>query len=54
MGFEVVGVVLVCFFIGQWIDTHWQLNGIASAAGPFVGIGLWIFHLLMVQKKLEG
>ena len=53
LGFELVAIVIICFFFGQYLDQKWQSPGLISAILPFVGLGGWVVHVLMIQKQLQ-
>lgn len=52
MGFELVVAVLACFYLGQWVDVKYQLNGLGAALGAFLGLLGWVIHLLGVARLL--
>lgn len=50
MGFELVGIILSCLYIGKLIDEKYQLNGIALAAVSLLGLAGWLFHLIKLTQ----
>lgn len=52
MGVECVGVIVVCLYIGRWIDTKLGWGGLGAALGAFIGLIGWVSHLLIVTQQL--
>ena len=51
MAFELATLVVTFLYIGRWIDGKYGLNGIGVAAGAFLGLGLWVTHLVVVMNQ---
>lgn len=50
MGFECVGAVLACMYVGGWLDQKYDWGGYGSAIGAMVGLVAWVIHLLQVAS----
>jgi hypothetical protein len=53
LGFEFAGLVVTFLFLGQWLDQKYQWQGLGIAAGAFLGIAIWILHLVLVMRAVE-
>ena len=56
LAFELAGLVVAFLFLGQWFDNKYSLGGFGIAGGAFLGLGIWVTHLIMVMNaanKLE-
>lgn len=51
MAFELATLVVTFLFIGRWVDGRFGFNGLGVAAGAFLGLGLWVFHLVLVMNQ---
>lgn len=52
MGFEALGLILACVYIGRWLDEKYGWNGIATATGGIVALIGWVTHILVVVREL--
>ena len=52
MGFECVGLITACLFIGRWIDTKYGTGSLAGGLGAMLGFVAWITHLFVMLKSL--
>jgi Putative F0F1-ATPase subunit Ca2+/Mg2+ transporter len=53
LGFECVGLVTACLFIGQYLDHHYGWKGTATALGAVVGVIGWFTHMVVVLRQLS-
>ncbi|PWU19599.1 MAG: hypothetical protein C5B49_05505 [Bdellovibrio sp.] len=53
MGFELVGLIIACLFIGQWLDERFSLKGLGVISFSVLGLVGWLVHLLQMLKLLE-
>jgi F0F1-type ATP synthase assembly protein I len=54
MGFELVGVMLGCLYIGQLIDQKWNLKGLGIIGFSILGLAGWIIHIVQMSKQIEN
>ena len=53
IGFELVGVMLACAYLGQTIDKTYQTKGLALAGLMLAGLVGWLVHVLMLLRRFE-
>jgi F0F1-type ATP synthase assembly protein I len=53
IGFELVGIILVCIYLGKATDDYFGTKGIGLALMPIVGLIGWIVQIVILTKKLE-
>ncbi len=51
---ELVTLELAMIFGGSYLDGIMKWPGYGVMLGAIVGFGIWVFHLVLVLKKLEG
>ncbi|WP_413576408.1 AtpZ/AtpI family protein [Bdellovibrio sp. HCB290] len=54
IGFELVGLIIGCFYLGELLDTKYQTKGMA-----FVGLSLaalvgWLVRVIWLLKRMEA
>jgi hypothetical protein len=53
LGFELAGLVIAFIYIGQWFDEKLGYQGLGTAIGAFLAMGLWIYHIWWVTRGIE-
>ncbi|GIL17193.1 MAG: hypothetical protein BroJett040_09440 [Oligoflexia bacterium] len=53
MGFELGGIILSCIWLGSIIDKQYSLNGLGIAGLSMVGLASWIYHIVILAKRIE-
>lgn len=53
MGFELVGIILACIYLGRVLDEQLGLKGIGLALTPMLGLVGWIVQIVYMTKKLD-
>ncbi len=53
LGFEAAGLIIACLFLGNFLDQRYQWRGMGIAGGAFLGIGIWVTHIVFVLRSLE-
>lgn len=53
MGFELVGLIVACLFIGQWIDQNYGTKGLGIAGFSILALVGWLVHLIQLLKQVE-
>jgi F0F1-type ATP synthase assembly protein I len=53
LAFELAGLVVVCIFIGKYLDEKFSLNGLGIAGGALMGLILWVIHVTVVLRTYE-
>lgn len=53
IGFELIGIMLACIYLGQKIDEHYQTKGVALIALMFIGLASWLTHVIMLLRQIE-
>jgi len=54
MGFELVGIILACIYLGKAIDDHYGTKGIGLALLPMIGLVGWIVQIVSLTKGLDA
>ena len=50
LGFELTGLIAVAAFLGQWLDQHFQMTGLATAGCVVLGFIIWIYRAVQTLK----
>lgn len=53
MGFELVGLIVACLFIGQWFDEKYGTKGLGVAGFSILALVGWLVHLIQLLKSTE-
>lgn len=53
MGFELGGIILSCIWLGSVLDKEYALNGLGIAGLSMIGLGSWIYHIIVLAKRIE-
>ena len=51
MGFELVGLILVGLYVGQYLDEKFNLGGIGTAGLAMLVLASWLWHLVILLKR---
>lgn len=54
MGFELVGLILGCIFIGQWVDEKYGTHGLGLVGFSALGLIGWLLHIVQLLKAYEA
>ena len=54
MGFELVGLILGSVYVGQILDSKYELKGLGMVGLSMLALAGWIFHIVQLAKKLEN
>jgi F0F1-type ATP synthase assembly protein I len=53
MGFELVGIMIGCLLLGQWVDHRYATKGLAMVGFSVLGLAGWLFHIIQLSKNLD-
>ena len=53
MGFELVGIMLGCLYIGQLIDENYGWKGMGIVSFSVLGLAGWLIHIVQLSKRLD-
>lgn len=53
LGFEIVIYVLIAVFLGQWLESKKNLNGLAVAGCIFIVTAFWIYRVISTLNSLD-
>ena len=48
---ELAVLVVTFLYLGRWVDEYMGWNGFGVAGGAFIGLGIWITHLVSAMNK---
>ncbi len=51
LGFELMGLILTCLYLGQKIDEYYQSKGLGLISLVILGIVGWFYHLIILLRK---
>lgn len=54
IGFELVGIILACIFIGHKLDEHYGTQGLALIGFSVAGLAGWLIHVVQLLKRIEA
>jgi len=53
LGFELVGIMIGCLFLGQWLDHKYSTKGLAIIGCSVLGLAGWLIHVVQMAKSLD-
>ena len=53
IGVELVGIVIVMFKVGAWLDATYHWPGYGVAGGILLGLVGWLTHVILAVKKTD-
>lgn len=53
IGFELVGIMVACLYVGKALDEHYGLQGLGMAGISMAGLAGWIVHIVMLTKAMD-
>ncbi len=53
MGFELVGLVLASVYVGQYLDTKFELKGLGIVSMMVLGLVGWLVHIVQLVKNMD-
>lgn len=53
MGFELVGLVIGCFYLGQFLDQKYQTKGLIFVGLVFVSLIGWLTRIIWMLRRME-
>ncbi len=54
MGFELVGLVIGCIYLGGQLDKYFSWPGYATAGLVVLSMVGWIVHLIVLLKRFQA
>ncbi len=54
MGFELVALILGCFYISQYLETKYPSRGLIFVGLVFVSLIGWLIRVIWLLKKFQG
>lgn len=48
---ELAVLIVTFLYLGRWVDGYMGWNGFGVAGGAFLGLGIWIVHLVSAMNK---
>jgi F0F1-type ATP synthase assembly protein I len=53
MGFELVGLILGCFYLGQYLDQKYHSKGLIFVGLTFASLIGWLFRVIWLLRKMQ-
>lgn len=53
LGMELVGLVIVLFYAGRYIDRAYELPGYGVTIGGMLALIIWLTHVVRVVQSLD-
>jgi hypothetical protein len=53
LGMELVGLVIVLFYAGHYIDYKYELPGYGVTIGGMIALIVWLTHVVIVVQGLD-
>ncbi len=53
IGMELVGLVFVSVYLGQFFDSKYGLKGFATAGFTLLSLIGWVIHIILLVRKIE-
>lgn len=54
VGFELVGLILGCYYLGQFLDQKYQTGGLIFAVFSFLALMGWLIRVIWLVKRLQS
>lgn len=54
IGFELVGIMLACIFIGHYLDEQYGLKGLGLIGLSVLGLVGWLIHVVQLLRRIES
>lgn len=53
MGFELVGLILGCFYLGQYLDQKYQTKGLIFVGLAFASLIGWLWRVIWLLRRMQ-
>lgn len=53
IGFELVGLIIGCFYLGQYLDKTFQTKGLIFVALVFVSLIGWLWRVIWLLRRIQ-
>jgi len=53
LGMELVGMVMVMFYAGRYIDRKFELPGYGVTIGGMLALVMWLTHVVIIVQGLD-
>ncbi len=53
MGFELVGLILGCFFLGQMLDEKYQTRGLIFVGLTMLALVGWLVRIIWLLRRMQ-
>jgi len=53
IGFELVGLIVGCFYLGQYIDQKYQTKGLAFVGLSVAALIGWLVRVIWLLKRIQ-
>lgn len=54
IGIELVGIILACIFIGQYVDANYGTKGLGIVGFSVLGLTAWLIQVVRMLKTMEN
>jgi hypothetical protein len=54
IGFELVALILGCYYLGQMLDAKYQTGGMIFVVSSFAGLIAWLIRVIWMVKKFQA
>lgn len=53
IGVELVGIMIACLLLGQWLDRQYDLKGLAMVGLSVMGLAGWLVQIVKLTQKFD-
>jgi hypothetical protein len=53
MGFELVGIILGCLYLGKLVDDTYGWKGMGIVSFSILGLTGWLIHVVQLSKRMD-
>lgn len=53
MGFELVGLIIGCFYLGQFLDQKYQTKGLIFVGLVFASLIGWLIRVIWLLRRFQ-
>lgn len=53
IGFELVGLIIGCFYLGQFLDQKYQTKGLIFVGLTFAALIGWLWRVIWLLRRMQ-
>lgn len=53
IGFELVGLIIGCFYLGQYFDQKYNTKGLIFVGLTFISLAGWLWRVIWLLRRMQ-